>query len=96
MAKAKATLGGAFDDLTKEPPPGVLMHPANPVPDYVARRAGRPRRAEPTRLVGGQLAVRYSRALNLLSAETGKTNVQLLEEALDGLFVKYGAKTIDV
>jgi hypothetical protein len=32
----------------------------------------------------------------MLSAETGKTNRQLLEEALDDLFTKYGARVLSV
>ena len=60
-----------------------------------AARSGRPKRNEETTLVGGQLAIRFGRSLNMLSAETGKANRELLEEALDDLFVKYGARTIN-
>ncbi len=91
MAKPKPNLSGvSLDDMT---PPQVAAG-LNAVPQ--PRKARRPKREEPTTLVGGQLAIRYGRSLNMLSAETGKTNRQLLEEALDGLFVKYGAKVLDV
>lgn len=89
MAKPKPKLGGALDDLAQVAPAAVAI-PVRTV------GAGRPKRTEETYLVGGQLALRYGRTLNMLSAETGKTNRQLLEEALDGLFVKYGSKIISV
>lgn len=91
MAKPKPKLSGALDDLAQAPRPAAPPTTVSP-----AAKAGRPKRTEDTTLVGGQLAVRYGRSLNMLSAETGKTNRELLEEALDGLFVKYGAKIISV
>lgn len=93
MAKAKPKLSGALDDLTASSREPVTAPAA---PQAPRSRAGRPRREEETNLVGGQLAKRYGRSLNLLSAETGKTNRELLEEALDGLFIKYGARIVDV
>lgn len=93
MARPKPKLNDALDDLAAEslPSPAEAAAPA-----ATPARIRRPRRTVQTSLVGGQLAIRYSRSLNLLSAETGKTNRELLEEALDGLFVKYGARIIDV
>lgn len=89
-AKARPNLGAALDDLT------AALPASEPAAMPARSRAGRRRREEQTTLVGGQLARRYGRSLNLLSAETGKTNRELLEEALDGLFTKYGARIIDV
>lgn len=91
MARPKPKLNAALDDLAVAPAPTVAAPAALPAR---SGRAGRPRRMEETSLVGGQLAVRYSRSLNMLSAETGKTNRELLEEALDDLFIKYGARVI--
>lgn len=91
MARAKPKLNAALDDLAAAPAPTVAA-PA-PAPARTSR-AGRPARTEETSLVGAQLATRYSRSLNMLSAETGKTNRELLEEALDDLFTKYGARKI--
>lgn len=88
MAKPKANLSGALDLAKVEPTPA----PAAAEPER--RTGGRPRRNEETRLVGAQLSLRYSKSLNLLSAETGKSNRELLEEALDKLFVAYSAKQV--
>lgn len=93
MARAKPKLSGALDDLAAVP--ATTVEAPAPINTRVSR-AGRPRRTEQTNLVGGQLATRYSRSLNMLSAETGKTNRQLLEEALDDLFTKYGARVLSV
>lgn len=91
MAKPKANLNGVLDGMAAEPAPV----PAAPEPPATPTRSGgRPRRNEPTRLVGAQLGLRYSKSLNLLSAETGKSNRQLMEEALDMLFVAYAAKQV--
>lgn len=91
MAKPSPNLDAAFDTVQAKSEPA-------PVPVAVAPtsapRLGRPKRTEETRLVGGQLPVRYSKSLNMLSAETGKTNRELLEEALDMLFTAQGAKII--
>ncbi|MBX3559910.1 MULTISPECIES: ribbon-helix-helix domain-containing protein [Hyphomicrobiales] len=95
MARAKPKLSGALDDLAAVAAP-VVQAPVPPPAGARTSRAGRPRRNEETSLVGGQLATRYSRSLNMLSAETGKTNRQLLEEALDDLFTKYGARVLSV
>ena len=91
MARTKPKLNAALDDLAAAPAPTVEAPASAPVR---TTRAGRPRRTEETSLVGGQLAIRFSRSLNMLSAETGKTNRELLEEALDDLFTKYGARVI--
>jgi hypothetical protein len=88
MAKPKASLDDAFDMVQARQEPE-----ATPAPPPT-NRLGRPRRTEATRLVGGQLGTRYSKTLNMLSAETGKTNRELLEEALDMLFTAKGAKQI--
>src|SRR5690606_31879134 len=93
MARPKPKLNAALDDLAATPAPTVEA--SAPAPARKTR-AGRPRRDEQTSLVGGQLATRFSRSLNMLSAETGKTSRELLEEALDDLFTKYGARVISI
>ncbi|MCA1869400.1 hypothetical protein HW571_27680 [Agrobacterium genomosp. 3] len=91
MAAKKPSMGEAFEKLETANPPSPP--PIQQMP--TAARSGRPKRNEETTLVGGQLAIRFGRSLNMLSAETGKANRELLEEALDDLFVKYGARTIN-
>lgn len=88
MAKPKPSMDDAFDMVEARPEPIPVLSPPS------ASRIGRPRRNEVTKLVGAQLAERYSRSLNMLSAETGKTNRELLEEALDMLFTAKSAKII--
>ena len=68
MARAKPRLSGALDDLAAAAPAPQAQAPVESRPT----RAGRPRRGEETTLVGGQLATRFGRSLNMLSAETGK------------------------
>lgn len=95
MAKPKANLNSAFETLKDTPAPAAPAPAAVSAEQEPApRRTGRPRRTEETKLVGAQLALHYSRSLNLLSAETGKSNRELLEEALDKLFVAYAAKKV--
>jgi hypothetical protein len=83
MAK-KANLASALDDVM--PPP------------IAAPAAGRERSTpvipsrEGTVLVGAHLPARYGKAMKLLSAETGRPQRELFEEALKLLFVKEGAK----
>lgn len=90
MARTKPKLNDALDDLAAAPAPApVSRTPARSGP-------GRKPREEKTSLVGAQLGARYSRSLNMLSAETGKPNRVLMEEALDMLFTKYGARIINV
>lgn len=82
MAK-KSNLANALDDVT--PPP------AAPAPvKSVAVREVIPSR-EGTALVGAHLPAKYQKAMKLLSAETDKSQRDLLAEALDMLLVKYGA-----
>lgn len=90
MAKPKSNLDAALRlvDVQEAPPP-VAVEASTP------RTSGRPRRTEKTKLVGAQLGLRYSKSLNMLAAETGKSNRVLLEEALDKLFVAYGAKELN-
>lgn len=89
MAK-KANLANALDDVTPAPaapkPRAVESQPATPV---------KPSR-EGTALIGAHLPARYGKAMKLLSAETGQTQRELLEEALKMLFVKKGARGLGV
>ncbi|MBW3099270.1 ribbon-helix-helix domain-containing protein [Pseudohoeflea coraliihabitans] len=85
MAK-KANLASALDDVTPAPVAQVEHRPARERSTPVI-----PSR-EGTVLVGAHLPARYGKALKLLAAETGETQRQLIEEALDLLFVKKGAK----
>lgn len=86
MAK-KASLANALDDVT--PPPAA----PEPVREAVSRPAPIPSR-EGTVLVGAHLPARYGKAMKLLSAETGLTQRELLEEALKMLFVKKGGRFV--
>lgn len=84
MAK-KSNLANALDDVT--PPPAA---PAPVAQKVTAVREAIPSR-EGTALVGAHLPTRYQKAMKLLSAETDKSQRDLLAEALDMLLVKYGA-----
>lgn len=89
MAK-RANLANALDDVT--PPP--VSAPARQVePSTVALR--KPSR-EGTALIGAHLPQHYAKAMKLLSAETGQTQRELLEEALKLLFVKKGGRSLGV
>lgn len=85
MAK-KASLASALDNVTPLP----AHPPAKPEPIEPKTLARTDR--EGTVLVGAHLSARVGKALKLLSAETGKKQRELLEEALEMLFVRYGSK----
>jgi len=82
MAK-KSNLANALDDVT---PPPAAPAPVKSVPsrEVIPSREG-------TALVGAHLPAKYQKAMKLLSAETDKSQRDLLAEALDMLLVKYGA-----
>jgi len=84
MAK-KPSLASALDieDETPLPPPATGKISKNPSS------------GERTVMVGAHLNPRYGKALKILSAETGQSNKQLLEEALRMLFVAKGSR-IDI
>ncbi len=84
MAK-KANLANALDDVTPAPRVSVTTtgREANTAP--IAARAG-------MALVGAHLPAKYQKAMKLLSAETDKSQRELLAEALDMLFVAKGVK----
>lgn len=79
MAKKTALLD-ALDDVT--PPPAA---PIRREPAVVSTRVG-------TALVGAHLPARYQKAMKILAAETGKSQRDLLAEALDMYLVAKGAK----
>ncbi len=86
MAQKKANLANALDALPQSTP-------AAKVPEKEAAPAARraPSR-EGMALVGAHLHPRYKKSLKLLAAETGIPQQNLLEEALDMLFVKKGVR----
>ncbi len=88
MAAKKANLASALDDVTPAPVAASIEQPA---PRRERSTPVIPSR-EGTALVGAHLPARYGKAMKLLSAETGLTQRQLFEEALDMLFVKKGAR----
>lgn len=83
MAK-RASLNDALDDVMPAPVAPVVT-PAPERAEPIPSRAG-------TVLVGAHLPKKYGKALKLLSAETDKSQRDLLEEALNMLFVAKGAK----
>jgi hypothetical protein len=88
MAVKKANLASALDDVTPAPRAVII--------EQSTQRRERTTPVIPSRegtvLVGAHLPARYGRAMKLLSAETGLTQRQLFEEALDMLFVKKGGR----
>lgn len=84
MAKPakRPSLDAALDDVTPAPAAAARIE---------ARPASIPSR-EGTALVGAHLPAKYQKALKLLSAESGVSQRDLLEEALNMLFVAKGAK----
>lgn len=64
----------------------------------VKRRTVKPKKdtegKEATVMIGGHFSKAISRQLRLIAAEEDKTNLALLEEALNLLFVKKGKKKI--
>lgn len=48
---------------------------------------------KPVSMVGANLPARYGRGLALAHAHTGKVKKELLKEALEMLFAKYGVNT---
>lgn len=88
MAAKKANLASALDGLTPAP---LAAGTEQTAPRRVRATPVKPSR-EGTVLVGAHLPARYGKAMKLLSAETGLTQRQLFEEALDMLFVKKGAR----
>lgn len=85
MAK-KANLASALDDVTPAPVERVQVAP------YTARRTPVIPSREGTVLVGAHLPAKYGKALKLLSAESDESQRNLLQQALDMLFVAKGAK----
>lgn len=89
MAAKKANLASALDDVTPAPIAASMEQSA---PTRRERATPVKPSREGTVLVGAHLPARYGKAMKLLSAETGLTQRQLFEEALDMLFVKKGAR----
>lgn len=88
MAK-KANLASALNDVT----PAPVKAAPRVVEERAPARSPIPSR-EGTVLVGAHLPARYGKAMKMLSAESGQTQRELLEEALNMLFVKKGARTL--
>lgn len=84
MAK-RANLANALDDVTPAPAVPQAVASDRAKPDPIPSRQG-------TALVGAHLPAKYQKAMKLLSAETGQSQRELLEEALKMLFVAKGAK----
>lgn len=89
MAAKKANLASALDDVTPAPMAASIEQRS---PSRRERTTPVKPSREGTALVGAHLPARYGKAMKLLSAETGLTQRQLFEEALDMLFVKKGAR----
>lgn len=85
MAK-KANLASALDDVTPAPVERVQATP------HTARRTLVIPSREGTVLVGAHLPAKYGKALKLLSAESDRSQRDLLQQALDMLFVAKGGK----
>lgn len=84
MAK-KANLANALDDVTPAPVVSVAMVRREAKAPPIPSREG-------MALVGAHLPAKYQKAMKLLSAETDKSQRELLAEALDMLFVAKGMK----
>lgn len=87
MAKPKPSIAAAFDSLPTAPTEKA------PSPRM---RKGRTSSAENLVLVGANLPTSYARNLALLHAETGRTKKELLQEALDLLFVAKGGAALRI
>lgn len=85
---AKASLGNVLDKVQPAPT-------AQAVPAATTKAAPIPSR-EGTSLVGAHLPTGYGKALRLLAAETELSQRDLLQEALDMLFVKKGKAALGV
>ena len=83
MAK-KTNLAAALNEVTPAPAQPVPPPAKEPPPPRVDRGG--------MALVGAHLPARYSKAIKILSAETGKMQRELFAEALDMLFVRYSAR----
>jgi hypothetical protein len=86
MAAKPASLANAFDDVT--PPPAAPVLRAVEQPPKAAPIPSR----EGTALLGAHLPARYGKAMRRLSVDVEKTQRDLIEEALQMLFVRYGVK----
>lgn len=90
MARKAANLASALEAVTPAPAaPTARTSGAEPQTAPIPSRVG-------TALVGAHLPTRYQRALKVLSAETGVSQRDLLEQALDMLFVAKGARDMSV
>jgi hypothetical protein len=85
MAKPLPSIAAAFDNLPTEKPRETTS---------LRGRKGRASNPENLVLVGANLPTSYARNLALLHAETGKTKKELLQEALDLLFIAKGGAAL--
>lgn len=77
--KPKPNLAAVLDDLPSDEPPKPQRKSVD---------------APGTVLVGANLSPRYARNLALLHAETGLSKKQLVQEALDMLFIAKGGPSL--
>lgn len=87
MAKSKPNLAGVLDGLPQTTPAAVSEAPTR------RRRLASPEASE-TVLVGANLPPKYARNLAMLHAETGKGKKELIQEALDMLFISKGGAAL--
>lgn len=83
MAK-RANLANLLDDVTPPPATQAVTPETVKTPPIPSR--------EGMNLVGAHLPAKYGKAMRLLAAETGVSQRELFQEALDMLFVKKGAR----
>ena len=86
MAK-KPNLASVLDGLPEPVRPQTQTPPAR-------RAKAQDKPEQGTVLVGANLPPSYARNLALLHAETGRTKKELLQEALDMLFVQKGGRIL--
>jgi hypothetical protein len=85
MAKQNKQFLGALDSISAGNKVAPVAEQAQDIPAAASRYHAPPSR-QGKQLVGGHLPPQYKRTLKMLSAETGKSQEQLLRSALDMLF----------
>lgn len=84
MAKQSKQFLGALDSISAGNKPVPAAEPVQEKPTATARYHAPSRQGK--QLVGGHLPPQYKRTLKMLSAETGKSQEELLRSALEMLF----------
>jgi hypothetical protein len=91
----KNSLSFALESAPAPAPAAAAPQPATPGEKTAARtNPTRPPSREGKKLIGGHFAPEVQRALNVISAESGETIQQLLADALNVIFAKYGKPQI--